>query len=116
MSPSWPDRLHLAKTNADVTAVARNFVSQLASEDIQGLPQICRPGPLATAEDVTAYAFRIVKHHGAGDSSTSGLIFRLASFFSSASIRLSQSDLKQSQPAQTERRGPLRRRRPSFLP
>jgi hypothetical protein len=98
-----------------VTAIARNFVSQLASEDIQGLPQACRPGPLATAEDVTAYAFRIVKNRGEGSSVTAPLIFRLASFFSSASIRLSQADLAPTRKARVERRNGSGRRSASEL-
>jgi hypothetical protein len=107
--PNWEDRLDFASTRAGVTAVAREFAAALSAKDIQSLPRACRPGKLGDARDVIAYAFLIVRHHREGDSAASAVIYRLASFFSSASIRLSRSDLARNRAMRTERRKESRR-------
>jgi hypothetical protein len=70
--------------------VAQDFMAQFSDEEIWQLPRVCRPGNLFNASDVTAYSFRVVRHHGAGGSETAARVHSLASFSSNASIRLSQ--------------------------
>ena len=90
MPLSWQERLDSASTGPDVVVIARDFVAQFSEEEIDELPEICRPGKFLDASDVTAYSFRIVRHHRAGNAETSARVHKLASFSSNASIRLSQ--------------------------
>jgi hypothetical protein len=90
MPLSWQDRLDFASTGADVVVIARDFVAQFSEEEIEELPEVCRPGKFFDAGDVTAYSFLVVRHHRAGSAETAALIHKLASFSSNASIRLSQ--------------------------
>jgi hypothetical protein len=90
MPLSWQDRLDFASTGADVVVIVQDFVAQFSEEEIEELPEVCRPGKFFDANDVTAYSFLVVRHHRAGSAETSARIHKLASFSSNASIRLSQ--------------------------
>lgn len=93
MGNGWQHRLDCASSRTAVAMVAKDFVAQFSPGEIQRLPRLCRPGKFLDAKDVTTYSFRIVRHHRAGGAQTAAFVHRLARFFSSASIRLSQSDL-----------------------
>jgi hypothetical protein len=109
----WQHRLDSASTRAGVALVAKDFVAQFSPGEIQKLPIVCRPGKFNDANDVTAYSFLIVRNHRAGGPQAAAFVDKLARFFSSASIRLSQSDLMGPAAPRADRRQSARRRQES---
>jgi hypothetical protein len=87
---SWQGRLVAASSAAEVIEVARNFVATFTVLEIARLPQACRPPELASANDVAEYAFALVRHNCDDNDGSARLAYRLASFFSNASTRLSR--------------------------
>ena len=84
---SWQDRLDDAMSEAEVLAIAREFLATVTPYEIARLPDGLRPGKIGDANDVTSYAFELVR----GDfDDNQRVLHRLAHFFSRASIRLSQ--------------------------
>ena len=90
MPQSWQGRLAAASSVAEVVEIARNFVATFSPADIACLPEVVRPPELVEPQDVSAYAFALVRHYCDDNSGSARLAYRLASFFSSASIRLSR--------------------------
>lgn len=90
MSVSWQDRLDDASTVHDVVEIARDFLATWDRFEIAALPEACRAGKIFDANDVTSYAFQLRSHECETDSDAAPLIHRMASFFSNASVRLSE--------------------------
>ena len=91
MATAWQQRLDAARTEADVVAVAQEFVAQLQGDVIDRLPADLRPGKLADASDVTAYAFNVVLHRlKGGGADIAEQVQVIATFFMSAATRLTQ--------------------------
>lgn len=90
MPITWQDRLHLASTEAEVVIAAKEFVAQFTPDEINDLPEPCRPGKFFDANDITSFAFALVRHQCGDDARTARLVQKLALFFSNASIRLSE--------------------------
>ena len=90
MPLSWQDRLESASTEGDVAVVARDFVAQFSPQEIESLPTACRPRKFFVADDITDYAFVLVRNHCDDQTETAAVVHKLAGFFSSASIRLAQ--------------------------
>jgi hypothetical protein len=87
---SWQERLEEASSEAEVVEVARDFLAAFTPAEMALLPPECRPGKFFEANDVTSYAFALVRHHCGDDAETAELVHKLARFFSNASTRLSQ--------------------------
>jgi hypothetical protein len=87
---SWQDRLEVAMTEGEVLAVARDFLATVTPYEIAGLPAALRPERIGDANDVTSYAFELVRADFDDGHAMHGVLHRLAHFFSRASIRLSQ--------------------------
>ena len=90
MPITWQDRIQIASTEAEVVVAARDFVAQFTPDEINELPSLCRPGKFFDANDITSFAFALVQHHCGDDAKTAKLVQKLATFFSNASIRLSE--------------------------
>ncbi|HUP30816.1 MAG TPA: hypothetical protein VM122_11620 [Usitatibacter sp.] len=90
MPITWQDRLNFASSEAEVVEVAKDFIAQFTPEEIHELPEACRPGKFFDANDVTSYAFALVRHNCDGDARVSVLVHKMVAFFSEASIRLSK--------------------------
>jgi len=88
-SVSWEHWVELASTEHEVVELAREYLAQLGPAEIATLPTICRPRKLVDAGDVSSYALDLVRD-GCADEEPSELVHKLAAFFSSASMRLSQ--------------------------
>lgn len=88
-SVGWQELVDLSDYEAEVVQVAREFLAQLEPWEIARLPLECQPRKLLTAADISDYAFDLVGYARDHDSSTP-LLVRLSTFFSHASIRLSQ--------------------------
>lgn len=90
MPLSWQDKLESVASEGEVVSVVKDFIAQFTPQEIEQLPKACRPGKFFEADDVTAYAFALLRHNCDKEDETAALVHRLASFFSNASIRLSQ--------------------------
>jgi hypothetical protein len=87
---SWQGRLVAATSAAEVIEVARGFVATFTPLEIGRLPAAFRPPEFADANDISEYAFALVRHNCDDNYGSARLAYRLASFFSNASIRLSR--------------------------
>ena len=89
-SLAWQRRIDETSSEADVVAIARDFVGRLSPSDVERLPEICRPVPIGRGSDVTEYASILVRHHCSGDGATHRLVARLTEFFSAAARRVAE--------------------------
>jgi hypothetical protein len=87
---SWQDRLEAAESESDVVQVAKDYLATLDLDQVALLPDSCRPRKLITANDVSSYAFDLVRYECGDADDAAPSIHRLAAFFSHASIRLSE--------------------------
>lgn len=91
MPQSWQDRLSRARTEAEVVEVGKDFIAQFSPYEIAALPEVCRPPKrLSDANDITEYAFSLVRHRCDGGEPSDYSAHRLTNFFSNAAVRLSQ--------------------------
>jgi hypothetical protein len=90
MSVSWQGQLEEASSEAEVVMTAKDFIARLTPAEIDRLPRECRPGKFFEANDVTSYAFSLMRHTSADVDEGAELLHTLAAFFSNASTRLSQ--------------------------
>jgi hypothetical protein len=86
----WQHVLDQARSEHEVVKVVREFVASLDYHELARLPAPCRPGKFFDAEDITTFAFEVVRHHCDEAEPTRELVHRIAAFFSHASTRLSQ--------------------------
>jgi len=98
---TWQERLDEAEVESDVVGVARDYLATLTHEEVMCLPAHLRPGKIVDANDITTYAFDLVRHE-CQDDGVQRLVQRLAHVMSRASIRLSQ--IMVSEHAMPERR------------
>jgi len=94
---SWQGRLDSASNEAEVVAAVRDYVSELDHEELAQLPADCRPGKFLDGNDVSSFAFHLVRrqHEEPGEQPP---LTKLAAFFSGASQRLSQVFQKRGAP------------------
>jgi len=84
----WLARVREARTRDDVVRIARDFVGQLTDTDLDRLPVECRPGAIASEDDLQDYALQLARHHAHGDAAR--MIIKISAFFSSAAARLAE--------------------------
>jgi len=70
--------------------LARDYLASFDDYELRFLPDRCRPRVLLCANDVSTYAFDLVVHRCEEMDATARLVRTLASFFTFASIRLSE--------------------------
>ncbi len=85
---TWQGRISGATDQEDVVGIARDFVAQFDHFEVAGLPAGCRPGKFVDANDVTGYAYTLVRQSTGGDTQGEVQVEKLAAFFSQASTRL----------------------------
>ena len=88
-SNAWQHRLNAATSVAEVVVLAREFLATWSAADLAKFADSCDPGEIDTSDDIAFYAFRLVREQCAGDNQSIEL-HRMATFFSSASQRVSQ--------------------------
>ena len=86
----WHDRLRAAATEPEVVRVAAEYLESLDRIQLAMLPLRCRPRALRCAYDVSSYAFDLVGHYCDKSDAAARLVQSLATFFTDASIRLSE--------------------------
>ena len=95
---TWQEQLDGAHTESQVVMVVKDFVASLEPWQVATLPAHCRPGKFFDANDVTEYAFTLIRSESDDDTESARLVDRLSAFFAAASIRLAQ--ILSSQPVQ----------------
>ena len=86
---TWQERLDGATTEVEVVEVVRDYLATLGPEEVAALPQALRPAKIVDANDVTTYAFDLVREE-CHDHGMQNVVQRLAHMMSNASIRLSE--------------------------
>jgi len=89
-SYTWRELLDLARDEAQVVALARDFLASLDPEDIACLPEPCKPRKLLTSGDLGQYALDLVREHADSFQTAGPLVHRMAAFFTHANFRMSQ--------------------------
>ena len=101
-SVGWQHTLDRACSEHEVVMVVRDYVASLDPYEVASLPPHCRPGKFVDAEDITSFAFDVVRYHCDEHEKTRELVHRIAAFFSYASTRLSQIMARGSNPDSQE--------------
>jgi len=104
---TWQERFDGAATEAEVVDVVRDYVATLTPQEVGSLPPALRPGKIVDANDITTYAFDLVREE-CHDEGIQHMVQRLAHILSRASIRLSQimvTEHEQSQDPAQKRAG-----------
>ncbi len=99
---SWPGRLDLATSEAEVVEAARDYLASLDPFEVDRLPDHCKPRKLFDADDIGSYAFDLVSCDCVAADSTA-VVHRVAAFFMDANDRLSHILAKTNDP-EAERR------------
>lgn len=86
---TWQERLDSATCEHDVLEVVRDYLATLTHEEYASLPAELRPGKVVDANDVTTYAFELVRQE-CNHEGMQHLVQRMGHVLSRASIRLSQ--------------------------
>ena len=112
---SWPQRLKGARTEAEVVAIARDFLATFSPYDLARLPEVLRPGRIVDGNDVNEIAFTLVRHDHDDSHGTARCIHRLTNFFTNASVRLTEisSGAGRTRLPLAQRPGPASERHPS---
>ena len=87
---TWHERVAGCHTEAQVLECARDFLAQFSPYEIALLPEVCRPPRLRDADDISEYAFSLVRHHCDHGAPHDYSVHRLVVFFSNATVRLSK--------------------------
>jgi len=81
-------RIDSARTEQEVVEASREFLSSFSLVELSDLPLPCRPpAKLFGREDVSAYAFDLVRHE-CETRQAAEIVHKLARFFSLAATRL----------------------------
>jgi hypothetical protein len=84
----WYARLSNTRTQSDILCLAQEYLEQLSPSELQQLPDDCRPGKLASEDDLADFASRLMAHHCHGDNAR--LVHRVADFLSKAAMRMQE--------------------------
>lgn len=85
-SLSWPGRLDLAMSEAEVIEVARDYLASLDPFEVDRLPDPCKPRKLFEADDIASYAFDLMSCDC--PAASLAVVNRVAAFFAHANGRL----------------------------
>jgi thiamine biosynthesis protein ThiC len=86
---TWQERLDDATNEHEVLQVVRDYLATISHEEFASLPPELRPGKIVDANDVTTYAFDLVRQE-CHDEGLQHIVQRMGHILSRASIRLSQ--------------------------
>jgi hypothetical protein len=97
MPSSWQERLDAASTEEEVVSLCRDFLAQFSAYEISQLPEGCRPSRLLDGNDVSEYAFDLIRHRCDDGLGAEYAAHRLTAFFTGATGRLTQILHRRSQ-------------------
>lgn len=84
---SWITRIAAANTDEHVVCVVRDFVAALPGDFLDGVTSACQPPEMASAQDVSSYAFVLMNRCIAKEGDP--VLLGMSRFFAAASQRLS---------------------------
>jgi hypothetical protein len=88
---TWQHRLDAAHGVEEIVAAARDYLAVFSPFELASLPERCRPpAKIVDADDISSYAYELVRFECAERDQTAELAHKLARFFSHASMRLAQ--------------------------
>jgi hypothetical protein len=101
LAATWNAALATAGSEREVLAVVKDYLSRWSPSEIAALPEDCRPGRMAGADDVAELAFKLSQAQCAsGDDVDQGMLLeRIGAFFAHASARLTQLLASEHTPA-----------------
>lgn len=90
-SMCWQLRLHQADLAEEVVTLARDFLAEWSPRELSFLQPDLRPRKIVDGDDVNDYALELVRQQQVSmDPRAAPQLHRMANFFSTASLRLSQ--------------------------
>jgi hypothetical protein len=92
LAPDWKALLDDARSERDLVRVTREYLATWTPQEMHTLPEECRPGPIKSGEDISAWAFELAREHcaEAEDPTAAALVAKMMTFFSHASESLSK--------------------------
>jgi hypothetical protein len=88
---TWEQRLESASGEREIVAIAREFLAMFDPFELHALPEDCRPpAKIVDGDDISNYAFDLVRYGCGTLNAETTLLHRLANFFTQAGARLSQ--------------------------
>jgi hypothetical protein len=88
---TWQSRLDTAASIPEIVSAARDFLASLSPEEMDSLPEACKPpSKLVDIDDVNSYALDLMRHQCAESSAGLELMEQLCAFFSNAATRSSR--------------------------
>jgi len=99
---TWQERLDDAMTESEVVEVVRDYLATITHEEIMSLPEALRPRKIVDANDITTYAFDLVREE-CHDEGIQHIVQRLGHILSRASIRLSEIMVVEHKPSSADR-------------
>lgn len=88
----WHSELEAATTDKDVLNVARDYVAMIAREEFLSIPVACRPGRIASCDDVMNAALKLVQESlkTATESEGVKVLREVSEFFAAAAAKLTE--------------------------
>ncbi|HET7731349.1 MAG TPA: hypothetical protein VFK48_15070 [Usitatibacter sp.] len=99
---AWQGRLNEASIEDEVVRVVGEFVRALSRAELGELQEHCRPRPMQTPREVTAFALAMAHFHD-GDAKSAPALHKLATFFTKAALRIYQIAERSSEVAREVR-------------
>ena len=91
MSDAWTDSVRRSSSIGELLDMARKYVASWDAARIQALPPECRPVPIVTSDDLSAYALTLVRNRMSPEGEAgSGDVEQLGHFFTTAAMRLAE--------------------------
>ena len=88
---TWEQRLDSAPGEREIVAISREFLAMFDPFELHALPEQCRPPTkIVDADDISNYAFDLVRYGCDTRNAETTLLQRLSNFFTLAGARLSQ--------------------------
>ena len=84
----WQAQLDKASNEDDVAAICNEFLSTWTPEEFSELPSTCQPGPVIEVDAIAPYAIRLISALDVGTRATSPSLYKMATFFTKAALRL----------------------------
>ncbi len=84
----WQQRLNTATSEREVLSIVREYVATLSEGDIARLPEPCQPRRFESADDISAFALALSRHHCVGDGATARLVLKIFEVVAHAEMRL----------------------------
>ena len=91
MSDAWVDSVRKTASIGELLDMARKYIASWDAERLRALPPECRPGPMVSSDDLSAYALALVRNRiSLPNGADRGDAEELGTFFVAAAARLAE--------------------------